>query len=564
VASAKLAKRHHKFSKVSESEGLIMFFTYLGRELSKRARQTALIAIGLAVAIALVMVVNSVATGIKNAQGSVLSGLYGIGTDVTVSKTAAPGTDLGPRFNIGGALGSTAGNTRKFNANRLEVARGSSTLTAAAVNQIKSVDGVAGAVATLKLNAVTFSGTLPSFTINQTTKNQFNVGRNSQPGFGASGQPGQQDPVPAPTSSSSSTTTTKNGPPQGGFDGKGGSQFGISTISVEGVEPAKTAIGPFGTAKLSSGRVFAASDAGQKVAVLDSSYASTSKLKVGGTVTLAGTKFSIIGIIAPATASSTTSSNTYIPIDVAQSLSSNPGAVTTVYVSAKSSDMIPAVKANIQSLDSAATVNTSADLASTVSGSLSTAGDLINTAGGWLSALVLFAAFGMAILFTTSGVNRRTREFGTLKALGWRSRRVVGQVMGESLVTGLLGGAIGVLLGVGGVWAVNTFGGSFSASINQATGFGGGRGFGGDNGGGFPGGIPGGIPGGLPGGGFPGGGGFGQRASSAVNVALNAPISLNIVLIAIGLAVLGGLVAGAFGGMRAAKLSPAEALRSVA
>jgi len=32
----------------------------------------------------------------------------------------------------------------------------------------------------------------------------------------------------------------------------------------------------------------------------------------------------------------------------------------------------------------------------------------------------------------------------------------------------------------------------------------------------------------------------------------------------VGLAVLGGLVAGAFGGWRAARLSPAEALRSVA
>jgi ABC-type antimicrobial peptide transport system permease subunit len=30
-------------------------------------------------------------------------------------------------------------------------------------------------------------------------------------------------------------------------------------------------------------------------------------------------------------------------------------------------------------------------------------------------------------------VSRRVREFGTLKALGWRTRRVVGQVMGEAL-----------------------------------------------------------------------------------------------------------------------------------
>jgi ABC-type lipoprotein release transport system permease subunit len=36
-----------------------------------------------------------------------------------------------------------------------------------------------------------------------------------------------------------------------------------------------------------------------------------------------------------------------------------------------------------------------------------------------------------------------------------------------------------------------------------------------------------------------------------------------MILLAIGLAVIGGLIAGAIGGMRAARLRPAEALRSV-
>jgi len=33
------------------------------------------------------------------------------------------------------------------------------------------------------------------------------------------------------------------------------------------------------------------------------------------------------------------------------------------------------------------------------------------------------------------------REFGTLKAFGWRSSRIAGQVMAESAVTGIIGGA---------------------------------------------------------------------------------------------------------------------------
>jgi putative ABC transport system ATP-binding protein len=45
---------------------------------------------------------------------------------------------------------------------------------------------------------------------------------------------------------------------------------------------------------------------------------------------------------------------------------------------------------------------------------------------------------------------RRVPEFGTLKALGWRSSRIVTQVLGESVTIGILGGLAGVGLGFAG------------------------------------------------------------------------------------------------------------------
>jgi len=124
--------------------------------------------------------------------------------------------------------------------------------------------------------------------------------------------------------------------------------------------------------------------------------------------------------------------------------------VNTIYVAADSASNISSVSAEISSLLPKATVTTSSSLASEVSGSLSSAGSLANNLGKWLAVAVLIAAFCLAALLMMAAVSRRVREFGTLKALGWQSRRVIAQVMGEALAMGVIGGVVGVGLGFGG------------------------------------------------------------------------------------------------------------------
>src|SRR6201992_2496249 len=85
----------------------LMFFTYLWRELRRRARQAIFIAIGLALGIGLVITGTGASTGVKNAEGPVLHSLYGVGTDITVTKAPAPGgrgggTSYGFRGTFGG------------------------------------------------------------------------------------------------------------------------------------------------------------------------------------------------------------------------------------------------------------------------------------------------------------------------------------------------------------------------------------------------------------------------------------------------------------------------------
>lgn len=64
----------------------MLFLTYLGQELRHRLRQAMLIAVGLAVGVALVITVNAVATGAGNAEAGVLHGLYGLATDMIVTR----------------------------------------------------------------------------------------------------------------------------------------------------------------------------------------------------------------------------------------------------------------------------------------------------------------------------------------------------------------------------------------------------------------------------------------------------------------------------------------------
>ncbi len=82
-----------------------MFFTYLRRELRRRMRQAVFIAVGLALGVGLVITVTAASAGVRNAQGTVLHALYGMGTDVTVTKTPKAGSFSPGSFGVGGGGG---------------------------------------------------------------------------------------------------------------------------------------------------------------------------------------------------------------------------------------------------------------------------------------------------------------------------------------------------------------------------------------------------------------------------------------------------------------------------
>ena len=510
-----------------------MFFTYLWRELRRRARQAIFIAIGLALGIGLVITVTAASAGVKNAEGSVLHSLYGVGTDITVTKAPSSGSaGNGASFGFRGSFGSSARKATagtKIDQNTLSSDPTLSSIGSSSVTTVSKLANVAAVAGGLTLTDRTVDGTIPAF----------NSSGSAGAGFGRG-----------------------NGSTGGGtFSGN----FSTDSFSVTGVDIANGELGPLSTGTVSSGRTFTAADDAKDVALIEASYATSEKLKVGSVIAVGNSKgtatsFTVVGIVSEPSGDSP--SDVYLPLAQAQTLANLKNDVNTIYVSATSSNDIDSLAANIKSTVSGSTVTDESSLASEVTGSLSSASSLANSLGRYLAIAVLIAAFLLASLLTMSAVSRRIREFGTLKALGWRSRRVVGQVMGESLAIGIIGGIVGVALGFLGAQLVDHFSGSLSASLGNTTGNatpGGAARFGGGGGG-------------FGGGDFPTSGagargaGFTRAAADAastVAVHLSAPVTLTAILLAVGLAVLGGLVAGAFGGWRAARLRPADALSKI-
>jgi ABC-type lipoprotein release transport system permease subunit len=487
-----------------------MFFTYLRRELRRRRKAALVVASGLALGIALVVVVNSVSSGMSKAQEKVLQSLYGLGTDMTVTKAAESQTaGERPRFRFD-AQDDDSGEEQS--SDRVMV-QGFQTLASSTVDKVGEQDGVADAVGGLSLQVMKVSG-------------EFTRGQFQQDGQSGQGAEGGQGGGPGAGQSS----------PQGRVEG-GGASFDVNSYTVYGTDVTEPALGPLTSSEITDGRTFKSTETDAKVAVADSAYAKEKKLETGDTVTVKGTEYKVIGI---ATATSgDAAANLYLPLKQAQTLADAKDKVTTIYVQATDSQQIDSVKSGIQKNISGTTVTTSADLADTVSGSLSTASSLAAGVGKWLSVVVLVAAFLVAGLLTSSAVSRRVREFGTLKALGWKSGRVTRQVVGESMVQGLIGGALGIALGLAGAYAVTAVSPTLQAQL------GGGGGMGG------------------PGGGGSMGGPGRQTAAKTLDIALTAPVSLTTVALAVGLAVAGGLVAGAFGGWHASRLRPADAFRRV-
>jgi len=134
------------------------------------------------------------------------------------------------------------------------------------------------------------------------------------------------------------------------------------------------------------------------------------------------------------------------------------------------------------------------------------------------SFIVAFLAI-MTTMFTS--VTERIREIGILKAIGFKTRHILGIFLTEATLIGFIGGIIGIVVGsIGGYFFFTPF-----SNVR------------------------------MPGGG-PGGGG-----QAAFSLQITPKITLDLLGTALAMAVIIGLLAGIIPAWRAAKYTPLEALR---
>jgi len=210
----------------------------------------------------------------------------------------------------------------------------------------------------------------------------------------------------------------------------------MPVFSVRGYHPAGYAMRRFKIVEgegLSSGRQI----------LLGQRAADVLGKEVGDRVIILGSAYRVVGVYE--TGDMAEERGGVIALRQAQTLFNRPRQVTSYAIKVRERDEVKEVAQRIRERFPNLSVTHSADFSTSTPDI-----QMMSQATGamfWLAVLV-----GAVGLMNTMGmsIRERTREIGVLRALGWRRRRVLALILGESLALTLLGGA----LGTGWSWAM--------------------------------------------------------------------------------------------------------------
>jgi putative ABC transport system permease protein len=221
--------------------------------------------------------------------------------------------------------------------------------------------------------------------------------------------------------------------------------FGESSYRVLlGIDPSQDQVGPLVGLKagLLSGRLLEPGDG--EVAVADRHFAAFFGLKPGDSLQIGGKSFAVVGIAEQKQSSQAGVANLYIPLSVAEELAGLPeGEVNQVYARLSDASRSDEVMKNLSAtLGSLSAVSQQSILQ--VMGGVSRVTARFSTLGGLLGA---FGGLALAWAALSGLMAERRREIGIMKAVGWRTRDIVGTLISESAILGACGGILGIAAG---------------------------------------------------------------------------------------------------------------------
>ena len=170
------------------------------------------------------------------------------------------------------------------------------------------------------------------------------------------------------------------------------------------------------------------------------------KIGVDDSLRINGAPYRITGIYE--TGQGMEESGGVVVLEDAQSIAQKERTVSLFQIGLRRGADADAVMARIESLDDELTVTTASGYAASQQWTQALQG----LAWGVAAIAILIGGLGMMSAMVMS-VLERTREIGTLRAVGWSRGRVLRMILGESVALSALGGVLGVLLGSLLAWA---------------------------------------------------------------------------------------------------------------
>jgi ABC-type antimicrobial peptide transport system permease subunit len=181
--------------------------------------------------------------------------------------------------------------------------------------------------------------------------------------------------------------------------------------------------------------------AGRRQVLLGKQSAANLKKQPGDVFRIEGVGYRVAGIYE--TGNNIEDSGAVLALEDAQRAYARRGQVSYLSIKLKDASRAEAIKAAIE--------QRWPDLSATRSGEPSRQDDVVRIyrSLGWFLGVFAILVGGLGMMNTMlMSVLERTREIGVLRAVGWRRRRVIGMVLGESLALSLIGGLLGLVFGV--------------------------------------------------------------------------------------------------------------------